>query len=136
MVLYNMIIFGASSALGSLILHWLALPAVEHASLAFLIGPWSMPSGVPLALMVATGIVTAVAHYCSAIAYRSAPPSLVSVFEYTYFIWAILFGYLFWREIPSQSTFVGAAVVMLSGAYVVHRETVLARARRAQTHSG
>ncbi len=131
MVLYNMVIFGVSSAVGSLILLGLSLPAVEHASLAFLIRPWSLPSVGHLGLMIATGIVTAIAHYCSAIAYRSAPPSLVSVFEYTYFIWALLLGYLFWQEIPNLSTFVGAGIVMLSGGYVVRRETQLARAARA-----
>ena len=130
MVLYNMVIFGISSAIGSLILSWLSLPTAEHASLAFLIRPWELPSTTHLGLMIATGVVTAIAHFCSAIAYRSAPPSLVAVFEYTYFIWALLLGYIFWREIPSVQTFVGAGIVMLSGAYVVHRETQLARAAR------
>ena len=130
MVLYNMAIFGVSSAVGSLILFWLALPPAENASLAFLIRPWSTPTWGHLGLMVATGVVTAVAHYCSATAYRSAPPSLVSVFEYTYFLWAIALGYLFWREIPNTTTFIGAAIVMLRGAYVVRREAQLARERR------
>ena len=130
MVLYNMLIFGVSSAIGSLILAWLSFPPSEHASLDFLIRPWSLPSTAHLGLMIATGGVTAVAHFCSAIAYRSAPPSLVSIFEYTYFIWALLLGYIFWREVPSTHTFVGAGIVMLSGAYVVHRETQLARQAR------
>ena len=131
MVLYNMIIFGSCGAVGSSMLLWFSFPPAQHASLAFLIRPWSLPSATHLGLMIATGLVTAVAHFCSATAYRAAPPSLVSIFEYTYFIWALLLGFLFWREIPSLNTFVGAGIVMLSGAYVVHRETQLARERRA-----
>jgi drug/metabolite transporter (DMT)-like permease len=131
MVLYNMLFFGLASGVGSLVLVFLALPTVEHASLAFLIRPWSVPTWGHLGLMMATGVVTAVAHYCSAIAYRSASPSLVSVFEYTYFVWAIILGYLVWQEIPDQATFIGAAVVMLSGGYIVKREAQLAGQRRA-----
>jgi drug/metabolite transporter (DMT)-like permease len=131
MVLYNMLIFGVASGVGSLILMFMALPQVEHASLAFLIRPWSVPTLGHLGLMIATGVVTSIAHYCSAIAYRSASPSLVSVFEYTYFVWAILLGYLVWQEIPDQTTFIGASIVMLSGGYVVKREAQLARQRRS-----
>ena len=131
MVLYNMLIFGAASGVGSLIIVWLSLPPAEHVSLAFLTRPWTIPTWGHLGLMVATGVVTSIAHYCSAIAYRSASPSLVSVFEYTYFIWGILLGYLVWQEIPDTPTFVGAAIVMLSGGYVVMREAQLARQRHA-----
>lgn len=127
MVLYNMLIFGLASGIGSLVIYSLSLPSVDHPSLAFLIRDWSVPTGTHLVLMMVTGISTAIAHYCSALAYRSASPSLVSAFEYTYFIWGILLGYLIWQEIPNKTTFFGAGVVMLSAAYIIRREAILAK---------
>ena len=40
-------------------------------------------------------------------AYLSAPASKVAPFEYTYLIWAILFGYMLWSEVPGPTTIAG-----------------------------
>lgn len=55
-------------------------------------------------------------------AFRFAPAALVAPFDYTALIWATLFGWLFWNEIPDFLTYVGAAVIIASGVYIVWRE--------------
>ena len=44
-------------------------------------------------------------------------------FKYTTMVWAVLFGYLFFGELPDTWTIAGAAVVVLAGLYILHRET-------------
>lgn len=70
------------------------------------------------------GISGAIGQYLLTEAYRQAPPSLLSSFEYTAMIWAIGLGYIFWNELPSAWVLVGSAIVISSGIYISHRETV------------
>ena len=125
LAMYNMVCFGLASAAGSLVMYWIAAPPSDEPSLAFLTRPWAVPTWAHMGLMMTTGLVTAVAHYCSAQAYRIAPPSLLAPFEYTYFIWALGLGYLIWGHLPGALTFAGVAIVILSGGYVLRREGAL-----------
>ena len=52
----------------------------------------------------------------------AADAALVSPFGYTGLLWASLFGYFIFAEVPDIWTIVGAAVVAASGLYIVHRE--------------
>ena len=56
-------------------------------------------------------------------AFRHAEAALVAPFKYTTMIWAVLFGYLFFGDLPDAWTLAGAAVVVLAGLYILHRET-------------
>ena len=95
-------------------------------SLAFLTRAWALPTSLHLGMMLATGLVTALGHWCSAQAYRMTPTSILSPFEYTSFVWSVFLGYLIWGHLPGALTFAGAAVVVLSGGYVMRREALLA----------
>ena len=130
LAMYNLAIFGLASAAGSVILHVVGPEIAPDPSLAFLIRPWAFPSGFHLGLMVLTGLISAVGHFCSAQAYRLAPPSLVGIFEYTYFVWAVIAGYLIWGDIPTATTLAGVAIVIGSGVYILRREAVLRGIRR------
>jgi len=61
------------------------------------------------------------------IAYRSAEASFVSSMDYTALIWAVLFGWLIFDELPDPITMIGAAIVVVAGLYIVRRETIRAR---------
>ena len=56
-------------------------------------------------------------------AFRLAPAAIVAPFDYTALIWASLLGWLLWEEIPTIWTYLGAAVIITSGLYIVIRET-------------
>ena len=58
-------------------------------------------------------------------AFRFAPAAVVAPFDYTALLWATLLGYLLWREIPDAATYLGAAVIIASGIYIVWRERKL-----------
>ncbi|MCX8517376.1 MAG: EamA/RhaT family transporter, partial [Rhodoferax sp.] len=48
-------------------------------------------------------------------AYRIAKSSTVTPFEYTGILWAPLWGFLFFAEVPKFSTWVGAAIIGVAG---------------------
>ncbi len=127
--MYGLLVFGLASGLGSALLHIIGPEPSADPSLAFLTRPWAAPTSLHLGLMVATGFITAVGHFCSAQAYRIAPPSLVSAFEYSYFVWAVGLGFWFWGDVPSRATMAGVTVIIGTGLYVVRREAQLRRAR-------
>lgn len=104
----------------------------NHPSLAFLIRPWSMENDLDLLIMVALGVNAAVGFYCLNKAYLSAPASTVAPFEYTYILWAVMFGYLFWSEIPSLYTLAGALLLISGNLYTLHRVLLNKRQRRKQ----
>jgi len=60
-------------------------------------------------------------------AYRMADASLVTVFEYTGMIWAPLWGFLFFAEVPPATTFVGMLLIMVAGLIVLLRPRLPAR---------
>lgn len=55
-------------------------------------------------------------------AFRLAPAVVVAPLDYSAIIWATLLGWLFWTEIPDALTFVGAAVIIASGVFIIWRE--------------
>ncbi len=134
---YGMLVFVAGSVCASLVV-WL-LPATlvtDDPSLAFLLRAWVWPAPGDLALMIALGINAAAGFFLLAKAYHVAPVSSVAPFEYTFVLWAVLFGYLFWAEVPAANTVAGLTLLIGSSLYILHRELRLARAGRATTRAG
>lgn len=105
----------------------------DDASLQFLLRPWVVPEPLDCLLMVFLGVNAAAGFYCLISAYWVAPASVVAPFEYTYIIWAVLFGYLFWSEIPEPTTIIGVALLIASNAYIfrweLRRQTVQSTGR-------
>lgn len=68
-------------------------------------------------------------HYLLTKAFSKAQVSAIAPFEYTSLVWATLVGYLFWFDIPSLRVWIGASVIIASGLYVIHRESMHLRAK-------
>jgi drug/metabolite transporter (DMT)-like permease len=64
------------------------------------------------------------------LAFRDVDISAVAPFRYTLLIWAGLAGYFLFGEVPDRWAAVGAALIVGSGIYALHREAVRARAAR------
>ncbi len=91
---------------------------------------WIWPTPTGLLLMAATGVLAGSAQYCLTEAFRIAPPSVVAPFEYTSLIWAMLFGFLVWGDVPTALVLASAVVVIASGIYVLQHEKALRRRSR------
>jgi S-adenosylmethionine uptake transporter len=57
-------------------------------------------------------------------AYKSADAAIVAPMQYSQLVWAAIFGYAFFAEFPDLWTWVGAAVIIASGLYIVLRESL------------
>lgn len=99
----------------------------SHAAASFLLRAWTWPAGIDLAMMAACGLTFSVGIYCLSSAYSMAPPGTVTPFEYTAILWAVIWGFMIWREVPDSLTLLGMIIVVASGLYVVHREAVRGR---------
>ncbi len=95
----------------------LGLTKLGHPSLDFLVRPWTTPTPRDLALMAACGVIAAVAMSLLTQAYRMAEANLVTVFEFTGMIWAPLWGYLIFAEVPRASTLLGMLLIVMAGIY-------------------
>ena len=91
---------------------------------------WIRPTPIGMLLMAVTGLLAGSAQYCLTEAFRIAPPSLVAPFEYTSLLWAMLFGFLVWGDVPTTLVLASAAVVIVSGIYVLHDEIAAQRRDR------
>lgn len=55
-------------------------------------------------------------------AFRIAPAALVAPFDYSALIWATALGWLIWNEVPDSATYLGAAVIIASGVFIILRK--------------
>ena len=60
-------------------------------------------------------------------AFRFGEAVVVAPFKYANLLWGLLFGYLFWSHAPDRWTLAGAILVIGSGLYIFHRETLRRR---------
>jgi drug/metabolite transporter (DMT)-like permease len=94
----------------------------SHPSLAFFGRDWVMPAGFDLLLMLVIGFIAAIGFYCLSQAYVVSEASAIAPFEFTYILWAVVFGYLFWQEVPGFTTLIGILVLVSSNLYIWYRE--------------
>ena len=105
----------------------------DHPSLAFLGRDWVQPDGFDALLIFATGVIAAVGFYCLSKAYCMAEASALAPFEFTYIIWAVVFGFLFWSEVPGITTIVGILILISSSLYISYREQQLEKDSQSTT---
>jgi len=72
--------------------------------------------------IVAAGVFNGTAHFCMIEALRSGEASLLAPIRYTALLWAALFGFLIWGEVPDVWLWAGAAVVVASSLYMIRHE--------------
>ena len=69
------------------------------------------------------GVMMTLAHYSLIIGLARAPASKIQPFHFTLIFWAIIFGYIFYNDIPDIPTIIGATIIALSGVYVIKNQT-------------
>ncbi|NQU55817.1 MAG: DMT family transporter [Rhodospirillales bacterium] len=97
----------------------LALPSVYRA----------MPAGDITTILVMAGLAVS-GHFCITRAFHTAPVGLLAPFEFTALIWAAGLGYFIWSDVPANNVLMGAAIIVASGIYLIHREALAARRQK------
>ena len=91
---------------------------------------WVMPHRIgPFAEVLAIGVMGGAAQIFLTKAYQRARASVVAPFDYTALVYGFLLGWTFFGEVPDVFLIVGGLIVVASGVYILHRETVVARAQ-------
>ncbi|MBV9557366.1 MAG: DMT family transporter [Pseudolabrys sp.] len=86
---------------------------------------WTTPdSWKTFGLMVLVGSLGGGGHYLLIRGHRLAPASTLAPFIYTQMVWTTALGFLVFGDIPHRWTVVGGLIVIGSGLYLLHRETV------------
>jgi drug/metabolite transporter (DMT)-like permease len=58
-------------------------------------------------------------------AFRRASAAVIAPYDYLHMIWAVLFGFLFWGDLPGTRVWTGSAVIVGAGLYILLREKQL-----------
>ena len=85
-------------------------------------GGWQAPDADGWLLFTLAGACSVITWIGIVNAYRRASPALLAPFEYTALIGGAIAGYLIWNEVPDRWVLAGAAVIIMSGLFVVYRE--------------
>jgi drug/metabolite transporter (DMT)-like permease len=88
---------------------------------AFLLRPWVVPTLHDAALLGLCGLIAGIGSTLIVFAYRSAGPGAIGALEYSAMLWAILWGWLFFHDLPTLATLAGAALIIASGIYALTR---------------
>ena len=92
---------------------------IMGAAMPFVYRPMPAVDVGGLMLMACLGFLGALCHIT---AYRTGSAVVVAPMQYSQILWAVLYGAAFFGERPDWSTGLGAAIIILSGIYVVFRE--------------
>ena len=92
---------------------------------------WVPPSPRDFALLSLLGVVAMLAHVCVNRSLKLAPASVVSPYQYTLLVWAVLFGYLVFGDVIHPATLAGAVVICAAGLALLVFERDAARRGRA-----
>ena len=99
--------------------------AITLLSLVTIPGGWIVPSFVDFIILSLLGVFGGVANLWLSQSYKFSEVSLVTPLKYLALVFAIIFGYFIWDEIPTLKTLVGATLVILSSVIIFRREIQL-----------
>jgi drug/metabolite transporter (DMT)-like permease len=83
---------------------------------------WVTPSARDFLLLALLGFVVMFAHASVNRSLKLAPASAVVPYQYTFILWAIVFGYFFFGDVPDALLLLGAAIIVAAGIFILRRE--------------
>ena len=90
----------------------------------FIFREWFSNPSYAWPFIVAMGLISVLAFYFILNAYSIASPSVVSLYEYSLIVWAILTGYILFDNIPTLKTLIGVLIIISAGVYIYLREKI------------
>ena len=103
---------------------WQTLAALV-AGAAFSVTTWVTPSAFDLGALLLLGVVACTAHMLITRSLKLAPASTLAPLQYTLLIWAAVFGFVFFGNLPTPQVLVGAVIIIVAGLFLFHRQKVV-----------
>ncbi len=85
---------------------------------------WITPTFNHWLMFISLGLSQTLALGCYIEAMRLARPAVIAPLDYVRLIWTIISGFLIWRELPDQYTWIGIIIIVISGIYVLRHSRV------------
>lgn len=92
---------------------------------------WAPVSGTGLGLLSLLGVVAMSAHMLVNRSLKLADAATVVPLQYTLLLWAVVFGWMFFGDLPRPAMLIGAGFIVASGLFIFFREQQLKRRARA-----
>jgi len=102
-------------------------------SLVLAVPEWVWPSAIDWVWLLLLGLLGGIAQVLVTRAWRLAPAAVLAPFDYAGIVLAVLYGYLWFKEEPSWTVWLGLPLVIGSGLYILHRERVRAGEKGLKT---
>lgn len=88
---------------------------------------WVPPTPSSLVIFALAGCISVTALFCVNRSLKLAPASVVVPYQYSMIVWAVIFGFVVFGDVPQVATIVGAAIIIGAGFYIYLRERDLGR---------
>jgi drug/metabolite transporter (DMT)-like permease len=88
---------------------------------------WVTPTYGSLVLFATAGLISVTALFCVNRSLKLAPASVVVPYQYTMIVWAVMFGFIVFGDVPQPATIAGAVIIIGAGLYIFLRERKLGR---------
>ncbi len=82
---------------------------------SFIFGPWQPIDLKLLGTVAALSTVILIGSVGAALAYQNGPPATVAAFDYSYLVFSLIWGALFFGELPDTLAIVGIAIIVGAG---------------------
>ena len=86
---------------------------------------WQTVEAAHWPLILLFGAVGALGQLLLTAAFRRASAAVIAPLDYTHMIWALVYGLAFWGYLPGPRVWVGSAIIILSGLFIIYRENRL-----------
>lgn len=85
---------------------------------------WQWPTLEQALWLVVVGILGSIIQFSLAKAFSLADTTLVLPFDFLKLVWASIFGYLLFAEVPSLWAWIGGMIISASAFYIAYRERI------------
>lgn len=92
---------------------------------------WRTPTAADLALHAFAGVIAGGGFLLLVLAHAKAPVAVLARFQYSQMLYGIVLGALLFGDLPELETLAGAAIVVASALYILHREAVRGQRSRS-----
>jgi drug/metabolite transporter (DMT)-like permease len=113
----------------TLVMWQLSVLAFFHSFLLFF--GWRWPTPFDAAMLFGTGFANAAGQWFWTKSLHLAPAPAVTPFYYLMLVWALMFGFIIWGDVPSAQLLLGSAIVVATGLFLFLREARLQRSLRS-----
>lgn len=113
-------VLGRTDSTASMVFWLLTLIALGAGALA--LPGWVALRPQDWLVVAGIGVVGALGQFAITEAFARGEASVVAPFEYTALVWGVAFDALVWRALPGAWTWLGAAIIVASGVYLIRQE--------------